>query len=636
MTQTIPPSRTTTDRFDRTPPYQRRGIRSLASIVAQAAWDDPDRTVLTMLDRHGGIADVRTARGLDEDCRRLAGRIRRVAGVGDRVIVPAMPGLRFHVAFLACLYAGVVAVPVPAIRVAGLRRQRADTRPGRLLGLCVDCTPVAAVVPDDELAALAEAAADIPELARISFLGATGAVGSGGSADDDLPPPEPVEWLEPETLAFLQYTSGSTSTPRGVMITHAAMLANQRLIRDELDIRPTTTVVSWLPTYHDMGLCAGLLQPLYAGAPAVLMEPETFLLRPQRWLEAMSGVADVVTAAPDFAYAFAAQRIPAPAGSALDLSGWRVALCGAEPVQPSTIEAFATAFADAGFRRAAFTPGYGLAESTLFVCAAAVGDEPAVGRYDRLALGAGRAVDSADPTARHLTKLGRAAPTVDIAVVDPATRVRCPDRVTGEIWVHSPSNGAGYWARPAATADTFGATIVGEPGRNWLRTGDLGFLDDDHLVIAGRSKELIIIRGVNYYPPDFERLAQSVPGLPAGPAAAFSAPARPDRVVVVVEAGRDAVAEPWAQITAAAVQAIGTVLPVQVEVVVVRAGQIPRTTSGKVRRLACAELFAGGGLAVLHSSHDLPGTELTRTTDPIETAPATPDVTAGRMADARR
>lgn len=603
MTQTTPPPAAARGRYDEPPPYRRRGIRSLPSFVAEAAWVDPDRRVLTMLDRDGGIADVRTAGELDRDCRRLAGHLRRVTAPGDRVIVPAMPGLRFHIAFLACLYAGVVAVPVPPIRAAGLQRERTDGRPGRLLSLCADCSPAAAVVAQDQVHALAEAAAHLPEMAGIRFVGVPDGT---GPAADDTPSPEPVEWVDPDTLAFLQYTSGSTSAPRGVMITHGAMLANQRAIRDELQIRPTTTVVSWLPTYHDMGLCAGLLQPLYAGAPAVLMEPETFLLRPERWLGAMSGIADVVTAAPDFAYAFAAQRIPAQARSELDLRGWRIALCGAEPVRAGTIDTFCSVFAAAGFRRETFTPAYGLAESTLFVCSAPAAEAPTVRRYDRAALGAGRAAPAADPNGLDLVGHGLAVAPVRIAVVDPATAHRCPDGVVGEIWVHSPSNGAGYWGRPDSSAETFGATVAGEPGPAWLRTGDLGFVDGDHLVIAGRSKELIIIRGVNHYPQDFERLAQTVPEIASGPIAAFSDPARPDRVVVVAEIDRAAPADRWPDVASAAARAIGTTLPVQVEVVLVRSGQIPRTTSGKVRRLSCAELFAAGGLTVVHSSLDLP------------------------------
>lgn len=586
-------------------------IRSFPAIVVALATADPDRVVFTALDRAGEVTERLTAGQLDRDCRVLAGRLRQVAAAGDRVLVPAMPGLRFHVAFLACLYAGVVAVPVPAIRTGGMRQHpdRRARRFGRLLAVSADCRPVAAIVPGDQVDDLGELAAGLLQMASIRFLAVetpTHGKDSGGGV-------EPAELVNPSTLAFLQYTSGSTSVPRGVLVSHGAMLANQRLIQRQLDVRPETVVVSWLPTYHDMGLCAGLLQPLFAGAATVLMEPETFLLRPERWLIALSGLADVVTAAPDFAYNLAAARVSAELRSTLDLSGWRVALSGAEPVRAATLRSFAAAFAGCGFRATAATPAYGLAESTLYVCGAAPSAVPTVRRYNRQGLGAGLAVRSDGPDTLELVAVGTPDPEVAVVIADPETTAVLPEGRVGEIWVRSASNGDGYWDAALPSAATFGAELAAPTGQpdadhpgpgRWLRTGDLGFFDDGELLIAGRLKELIIIRGVNYFPHDFERLAQPAhPLLAVGQSAAFTDPARPDRVIVVIETDRGAPPDELAAAAAAGVLAVTDELPVQTEVVLVAAAQIPRTTSGKVRRLDCSRMLADGTLRVMTSSH---------------------------------
>ncbi len=580
-------------------------IRSLPGHVADLARREPNRVLLTAYDRTGEVAQTLTTAQLDAGCRVLAGALLKVASPGDRVLVPAMPGLRFHLSFLACLYAECVAVPVPAIRGAGVHRNKpgATRRLGRLLGVCSDCGPVAAFAPTEQLAAISTLAAGVPELASVSFLGADAELDTPVGAAGAQALPEPAEFVPAGRLAFLQYTSGSTSAPRGVMISHGALMANQQLIHEQLDIRSTTTVVSWLPLYHDMGLCAGLLQPVFAGASVRLMEPETFLLRPERWLTALSGLPDAVTAAPDFAYALAVSRIPQQVRERLDLSGWRVALCGAEPVRASTMGAFADAFAVSGFNPVALTPAYGLAESTLYVSGAASSTPPTVRRYDRAALGRGSARACDRPDAVDLVAVGVPAEQVAVVIVDSANGQALPPGGVGEVWVSSASNGSGYWGRPEEAATTFRATLRDDPRRRWLRTGDLGFLDNGELFVAGRLKELIIIRGVNYFPHDFERLAQAAhPLLRSGLAAAFTDPAQPDRVLVVIESDRCAGPDELSRAAAAALYGITDQLPVQTEVIMIGAIQIPRTTSGKVRRGDCARRFVAGELTVLATS----------------------------------
>jgi acyl-CoA synthetase (AMP-forming)/AMP-acid ligase II len=565
---------------------------SLAEILADEARRFPHRILFTELGRDGKVARTLTASQLHEQSRQLAGALARIGQPGDRVLVPAMTGLRFHVAFLGCLYAGLVAVPVPPIRVGGLRQDSSSgaRRLGRLFAICEDATPVAAVVSEDQLDELTALAQQHEPLRRVAMV-------SARAAGDPLPVPVPVTAA---TIAFLQYTSGSTSSPKGVVVTNAAMLANQRVIQEKLDVRRDSTPVSWLPLYHDMGLCSGLLQPLYAGSPAVVMEPEAFLVRPQRWLEALSGLPDAISAAPDFAYQLTAARIPADVRATLDLTGWRVALCGAEPVRPQTLRRFADTFGECGFRSRALTPAYGLAESTLFVSGGSADDEPFVGRYDLDALGGGVARRSSGSRAVELVGAGSADDPVEVLIVDPESRQPCPPGQVGELWISSPSNGTGYWGRGEESIATFEAELTTQPGRHWLRSGDLGFRDGREIVVTGRLKDLIIIRGVNYYPQDFERLAQDAhPVLGTGLAAAFVDEANPEKVVVILEAERQAAGADLVAAAGCGARAILGELPVMIEVVLVDHARVPRTTSGKVRRQECARLYAEGRLAAL-------------------------------------
>ncbi|MGH3714904.1 MAG: AMP-binding protein [Micromonosporaceae bacterium] len=408
---------------------------------------------------------------------------------------------------------------------------------------------------------------------------------------------QPAELLRLWTVkeALFKADPGSTSAPRGVMITHRAMLANQQTLREHMEIGPGTTIVSWLPTYHDMGLCLALLQPVYAGAQAVVMQPETFVMRPERWLRAISGLPDAMSASPDFGYAWCTRRVREDATAGLDLRGWRVAVNGAEPVQPDTLRAFHAAFARCGLREQTLTPAYGLAEATLFVTGGTGAAAPIVRWFGREALGGGGGYV-------ELVGCGVPGPGIEVAVVDPVTRHRLADRTTGEIWVRSPGNGAGYWGMPEQSREVFAARLAGgetadDGAAGWLRTGDLGFLDERELFVTGRRKDLIVIHGANYYPQDFERLAQRAHPLFDGEfAAAYAAG---DRVTVLVESADRNDRDGAAQAAAAAVRAVTAELPVTTDVVVVPRGQVPRTTSGKARRRECAQRLRDGALTVL-------------------------------------
>jgi acyl-CoA synthetase (AMP-forming)/AMP-acid ligase II len=589
--------------------------RSLVSVLREAARESPDARVLTLLDSRGEPAQTLSAGELDRAARSLAAELLGAAQTGDRVIVPAMPGLRFHVAFMACLYARLVAVPVPPVAVtrpAGPGRST-SRRVARLQAICRDAQPSAVVVADETAADVAAAWAGTEILGQLRVVPATVAGGA-----QPLPEPEPPR---PGDLAFLQYTSGSTGSPRGVMITHEALLRNQAILAERSRVSPRSTLVSWLPLYHDMGLCLGLLAPVYTAAAAVVMEPETFLIQPIRWLEAISAFDDVMTAAPDFGYSWCARQIPAQAKGSLNLAGLRMAISGAEPVRAETLHAFYAAFKECGLQQSAMTPCYGLAESTLFVSGGSGLSNPIIERYDRAALGRGRAVrvDKGAPGGSDLVGCGEPGAGIQVAIVDPDTRTRLPQGDVGEIWVRSPSNGSGYWGHQQESRETFGAQLADEPDGadgSWLRTGDLGFTDGGELFVTGRRKEIIVIRGANYYPHDFERLAGDAhPVLADGLAAAFDGDA-PDRVIIVTETTSPGDA---GQAAVAAVQAVTAELPVTTDVVVVPRGQVPRTTSGKVRRHECAQRLRQGQLSVLAQwPRD---TYLTRDASPEETNP---------------
>jgi acyl-CoA synthetase (AMP-forming)/AMP-acid ligase II len=581
-------------------------VPSLGGILQRRALERPDQTLFVSLDQHGQPAATLTAVGLAAAAGALAERLRRVAEPGDRVLLPTMTGLRFHIAFMACLSARLVAVPVPPVQVPSQAGPDGPNRRhlARLTAICGDVRPAAAVVPGSDAADLAAAWAGIQELRDIAMVAAEPAVPEDAAAAPAVLAAEPVAGDE---LAFIQYTSGSTSVPHGVMITHNALLANQAIIGEHMGVTSRSTMVSWLPPYHDMGLCLGLLVPVYAGVRAVLLAPETFLMHPERWLQAISAAPDAMSAAPDFAYGWCAKRVSPAAKADLDLSGWRVTVNGAEPVNADTLRAFQSAFVSAGLSETTMTPSYGLAESTLFVTGGSGAAAPVMRRYDRQELGAGRAT-RADPGATQgsmeLVGSGWPGPGVTVAIVDPDTRQPLPALAVGEIWVQSPSNGTGYWGRPEKSAETFHARLATDSGTgaagdsDWLRTGDLGFLDDGELFVTGRRKDMIIIRGANYYPQDFERLALQAHQELGGVAAAFASQ-NGGRVIVVLETAPDATPAAAAKTAEAAVRAVTAELPVTTDVVVVPRGKVPRTTSGKVRRQECARRLDDGELAVL-------------------------------------
>jgi acyl-CoA synthetase (AMP-forming)/AMP-acid ligase II len=410
-------------------------------------------------------------------------------------------------------------------------------------------------------------------------------------------------------VALLQYTSGSTSTPKGVMVTHANLMANLEMVRLAMGHPAHCISVGWVPHYHDMGLMMGVMQPLYLGGTSVLMAPAAFMQRPLSWLHIVHRYRAEVTASPNFAFDLCTSRFRPELMEGVDLSCWKLALNGAEPVHAETIERFTRTFAPYGLAPGTVYPGYGLAEATLLVTGGGRGQPPVTRNVGRTALQSGDVADPAADAGDALTLVscGRAVPGEQVAIVDPATQCRIGPCRLGEIWVNGANVGAGYWRNPDATAETFQAHITGEAG-DWLRTGDLGFLDAaGRLFITGRIKDIIIIRGMNHYPQDIERTVQaSHPALrrDCGAAFAITDAAGDEKLAVVQEVERTSrrtldVADVISRIREAvtrqheiAPEAIALIPP----------ATLPKTTSGKIQRGLARQLWLDGALDVIQSA----------------------------------
>ncbi len=545
---------------------------SFVEVLRRRALSDPDGPLFTF-HREGGRAETVGVGELDRQARALAARLQRLDLVG-RVLLLYPPGLDFLVAFFGCLYAGAVAVPIPPPRP----RRPSD----RLRSVLDDARPCALLAADSLRGEAARWAEHQPAMADLPLVDAL-------EHDGD-----PDRWRDPgldrDSLAFLQYTSGSTSAPKGVMITHGNLLADSARIRASFGSGPDTRGVSWLPLHHDMGLIGGVLQTVYCGGTSTLLAPTEFLQRPVSWLRAIAETGATISGAPNFAYDLCVRKVTPDQRVGLDLSRWRVAFNGAEPIRGATIDRFCEAFAPCGFRREAFLPCYGLAEATLLVAGGPPGSGPLT-----VAVGASELEDGRiTPGSRFLVGSGRVAEGLDVQVVDPTTGAPCPEDRVGEICVSGPIVAAGYWDRPEETRGAFGASVPGRPGR-FLRTGDLGFLREGELFVTGRLKDLIIVRGRNVYPHDVESTAAGChPRLRPDGAAAFSIEvAGEERLVVACELEHPPIGERGEEIMSAIRRAVAEAHDLELHAVcLLRPMSLPRTTSGKVRRGACRDAFA--------------------------------------------
>ena len=527
---------------------------------------------------------------LDVRARAVAVTLRDRCVPGDRALLIYPAGLDFLAAFFGCLYAGVVAVPAyPPRPNESIRRLRAIVADaGARVALTTRALlQTSAHVTPENLGDSALALLTTDDLADDAALAA--------------------EWRRPEltpaTLAFLQYTSGSTGTPKGVMLTHASLFANSEMIRRIYRHTKASVMVSWLPLFHDMGLIGLPFQTVYLGATCVLMPPTAFLQRPGRWLQTISRYRATSSGAPNFAYDLCVSRISPEERATLDLSSWRTAFNGSEPIRADTLRRFADGFAPCGFRSDALLPCYGMAEASLLITGKPSARAPIIAQFDAKHLAAGTAVISSAEDARALVSSGPAARGIRLAVVAPATQRAVPDGVVGEIWAAGANNGTGYWGQPALSAEIFAARLARGPRTRFLRTGDLGFLRDGELFVTGRIKDLIIVRGRNLYPQDLESSAQAAaPGMLRAHAAVAFAIAEVggggEAVVLLHEVERTALRRFDA---AAVARAIREALLREHEIapaaiVFVKPATLPKTSSGKLQRTECRRRYLAGEL----------------------------------------
>jgi acyl-CoA synthetase (AMP-forming)/AMP-acid ligase II/acyl carrier protein len=565
---------------------------TLVDVLRWRALAHPNRHAGTFL-RDGETDEVRLTYGeLDRHARAIGALLQGLEAAGERALLLYPPGLDYVAAYFGCLYAGVVAVPAyPPRRNRSLARLQAIVADARAT-LVLTTTPL--------LGALRAPAAEPTGLDTLRWL-----------TTDRLEHGREDRWEEPrlgpDTLAFLQYTSGSTGAPRGVMVSHGNLLHNAKLIRRSFDQTPESHAIIWLPPYHDMGLIGGILQPICTGFPFTLMAPVDFLQRPRRWLQAISRYRATTSGGPNFAYDLCVSKIGPEEREGLDLSSWECAFNGAEPIRPDTLDRFATAFAPHGFRRNAFLPCYGLAEATLLVAGGGKAAPPVVRAFPSAALTRHRVATPrpAGEDTHRLVGCHVVRSDQELAIVRPESGSPCAPDEVGEIWVGGPSVARGYWNRPEETARVFQARLADRDAGPFLRTGDLGFVQDGELFVTGRLKDLIILRGRNYYPQDLEQTVEGChASLRPGCGAAFSVEVDgEERLVIVQEVEREYRRADLNEVIATIRQAVARAHEVPVhDVVLIRPAGIPKTSSGKIQRRACRDAYLAGRLAVVAES----------------------------------
>ncbi len=561
-------------------------VRTLCELLQHRAATQPHATAYLFL-TDGESEGVRLSYAeLDLAARRVAATLLAHADVGARALLIFPHGPEYLDAFFGCLYAGIIAVP--AYPPNPVRPERAMQR---LQAMAASAAPALVLGPEGAIAALEHVVRDIPVWADVQFIDSTSWI-KGASFEPGV--------MAPETPAFLQYTSGSTAAPKGVVVTHANLLTNSAQISAAFGHGPQTRIVSWLPLYHDMGLIGGLLQPLYLGTECVLMSPADFMQRPMRWLEAIARYRATTSGGPNFAYELCIRRSKPEQRAALDLSCWKVAFNGAEPIRASTLTRFSEAFAPANFSASAHYPCYGLAEATLLVTGSAAGQGAISMLCDTVQLERGEAVASLQEHARELVSCGKPWHQ-EIAIVDPVTGVALKEGCVGEILVCGSNVAAGYWGQTHESQQLFAARVKGKPGA-YLRTGDLGFLASGELFVTGRQKDLIILRGRNVYPQDLEQSAESAhPAVHAGCVAAFAVNRQgEDGVVIVAEIERRFSGAEFGDVAAAVRRVIAHEHEAAVEdIVFLRPGRLPKTSSGKLQRAACRQSYLRGELDAL-------------------------------------
>lgn len=526
---------------------------------------------------------------LEQRARMIAAKLQNLCSVGERALLLYPPGLDYIVAFFGCLYAGIVAVPTYPPR-----RNRSDPR---IQAIVTDAQPMVVLTTHEIFSDMAKRLTLAPELAHLRWL-------TTDNLDEELAEVWHAPEIHSDTLAFLQYTSGSTGTPKGVMVSHGNLLHNSEDIKQRAELTSNSVSVTWLPSFHDMGLIDGIIQPLYTGFMAVLMPPISFLQKPIRWLQTISRYKGTHSGGPNFAYDLCVNKTNSEQQKNLELSHWYTAYNGSEPIQRETLERFVQAFKHCGFRASFLHPCYGLAENTVGVSGGSVKDEPVYYTVDAKALEQNRAI-AASPAVqiKQLVGCGQAGLGTNIFIVDPDSLMSCQPNQVGEIWLSGSSVAQGYWNKPEETKHTFNAYLADTGEGPFLRTGDLGFLQNGELFVTGRLKDLIIIRGRNYYPQDIEiTVEKSHPAMNAASGAAFSVEKEgEERLIIAQEVQRTYLRNLEVnEVVDAIRQAVFEQYELGVDaILLLKTGSIPKTSSGKIQRKACREQFLAGNLNIV-------------------------------------
>ena len=549
----------------------------------------PNKVAFYLTDGESDDESKLTYAELDHTARAIAVQILQKHPIGSRVLLLYPPGtLEFITGFFGCLYAGCIAVPAYP--------PRRNRKGARIQGIAGDCQAACALTTQETAIQILRDESMRSETQSMEILGTDSIDRSIAIQFNEIP-------ILDGNLAVLQYTSGSTGQPKGVMLTHGNLIRNCEIISTLFGEHHSCIGCSWLPTYHDMGLIGGILAPIFFGATMVLMSPMTFLQRPVRWLRAITKYKGTTSGAPNFAYQLCVDKVTDEELAGLDLSTWRVAFNGAEPVRATTIEQFTQRFGAVGFRNASHLPCYGMAETTLIVTGGPHHSEPILRSFGGRQMDARLVVPVAadDPTARKLVGCGVTTDNNTVKIVDPETRKPLPDNEIGEIWIDSPSVGLGYWEKTEISQEVFNATTKDGDGP-FLRTGDLGFLSEGQLYVAGRVKDLIIVRGVNRYPQDIEQTVEEChESIQSSAAAAFADDSGPrERLIIAVEVQRS-LEDDWNPV----IQSIRLAVTANHEippdaVILVRHGSLPKTSSGKIQRHACLKGFREGTFRIVH------------------------------------